>query len=63
MAHQTLAAMDDTIRTGSTDSTPRRQPFTMEEVGFFEGTEKLLEMWFSLPDGCVKSRGLRDLPR
>lgn len=41
----------------------QRRVFTMEEVGFFEGTEKLLEMWFSLPDDRTDSRGLRDMPR
>lgn len=36
--------------------------FSVEEVGFFEGTEKLLEVWFNVPCDNAKSRGLRDIP-
>ncbi|XP_011402818.1 PREDICTED: S-adenosylmethionine decarboxylase proenzyme-like [Amphimedon queenslandica] len=36
--------------------------FSIEEVGFFEGTEKLLEVWFDIPSPESESRGLRDIP-
>lgn len=35
--------------------------FSASEVGFFEGPEKLLEVWFDL--GCERIKGLRVLPR
>ena len=47
--------------------------FTEEEVGFFEGAEKLLEIWFDIPregggqseaaDHDKLSRGLRVIPK
>ena len=38
--------------------------FSVEEVGFFEGAEKLLEMWFDLPGSQEgSSRGLRAVPK
>ena len=39
--------------------------FTVDDVGFFEGAEKLLELWFYFPDISVKGerRGLRAIPR
>ena len=27
--------------------------FSVAEVGFYEGAEKLLELWFHLPDGSA----------
>lgn len=38
--------------------------FSVEEVGFFEGAEKLLEMWFNLPGSQERSSlGLRAVPK
>lgn len=38
--------------------------FSVDDVGFFEGTEKLLEMWFDLSTLEEDStRGLRDIPK
>ena len=38
--------------------------FSVEEVGFFEGAEKLLEMWFLLPGTEeASSMGLRVIPK
>ena len=38
--------------------------FSVEEVGFFEGAEKLLEMWFDLPGSQEgSSLGLRAVPK
>lgn len=34
-----------------------------ESVQFFEGVEKLLEIWFTSTDGEDKKRDLRDIPR
>ncbi len=34
--------------------------YSVQEVGFFEGTEKLLEMWF---DVLSTGQGLRSIPR
>ena len=36
--------------------------YSVAEAGFFEGTEKLLEMWFQLPKDTAE-RGLRTIPR
>lgn len=33
------------------------------ESNFFEGTEKLLEVWFTRKDGNVGDCDLRDIPR
>ncbi len=54
--------MDDTT---TLDQTANLQPmiFSVEEFGFFEGTEKLLEVWFSLSNKCYSTRGLRDIAR
>jgi len=47
---------------GKGDRIGRR--FSVEEVGFFEGAEKLLEMWFLLPETQEESsRGLRVIPK
>ena len=40
----------------------RGRVYSVEEVGFFEGTEKLLEVWFQLPAGAP-DRGLRSITR
>ena len=37
--------------------------FSVDDVGFFEGTEKLLEIWFSLSKRCYNTKGLREIPR
>lgn len=45
----------------------RGRSYSVQEVGFFEGAEKLLEVWFDLSrdpqprDAC--SEGLRTIPR
>lgn len=36
---------------------------TVESVQFFEGVEKLLEIWFSSSDGNNSKRDLRQIPR
>ena len=36
--------------------------FSVAEVGFYEGAEKLLELWFHLPDGS-SPMGIRALPQ
>ena len=35
--------------------------FSVKEVGFFEGAEKLLEMWFDFPQD--EEKGLRIIPK
>lgn len=38
--------------------------FSVDDVGFFEGTEKLLEVWFSFSDTeGTHHRGLREIPK
>ena len=37
--------------------------FSADDVGFFEGPEKLLEIWFELGKPVEASGGLRILPR
>ena len=39
--------------------------YTTEEVGFFEGPEKLLEVWYNLGDNDLSSagKGLRKIQR
>lgn len=37
--------------------------FSASEVGFFEGPEKLLEIWFDLMIGADDHSGLRRIPR
>lgn len=38
--------------------------FSVDDVGFFEGTEKLLEVWFSFSDiEGTHHRGLREIPK
>lgn len=34
-----------------------------ESVQFFEGVEKLLEIWFASGDGEDRKRDLREIPR
>ena len=36
--------------------------FSVAEVGFYEGAEKLLELWFHLPDGS-SPMGIRTIPQ
>ena len=49
--------------------TTRTRTLSVEDVGFFEGAEKLLEVWFQLdPEGHVGAenntkKGLRLIPR
>eukprot|EP00795_Rhopilema_esculentum_P017791 gene17791-9469_t len=35
---------------------------SLEQMEFFEGTEKLLEIWFKIPDFCDSKSGLRKIP-
>ena len=53
--------MDDTLDCVVKQG-PRRV-FSIEDVGFFEGTEKLLEIWFDLSKGHATGTGLREIPR
>ncbi len=42
----------------------RGRSYSVQEIGFFEGAEKLLEMWFDVPRGTPPAkRGLRVIPR
>ena len=42
----------------------RSRKFSVNDVGFFEGTEKLLEVWFSFSDTeWTHHRGLREIPK
>ena len=37
--------------------------FSVEEVGFFEAAEKLLEIWFDIAPSWTSRGGLRTIPR
>ena len=41
----------------------RKRSFSVEEVGFFEAAEKLLEVWFEIPSSWISRGGLRTIPR
>ena len=46
------------------DGKKRKRTFSVQDVGFFEGAEKLLEMWFDFPqhkNGAAL--GLRVIPK
>ncbi len=56
---------------GSVDGSGQKlRRFSVKEVGFFEGPEKLLEVWFDLKDDTIRcadhseyNKGLRIFPR
>lgn len=42
----------------------RTRKFSVDDVGFFEGTEKLLEVWFEFSSSeSDATRGLRAIPK
>ena len=59
MNHVEQTSMDD----GAVVNHQAKRTFSIDDVGFFEGTEKLLEVWFSLSKRCYNTKGLREIPR
>ena len=58
MLHFTLGMRKDS----TTETTVKKVPPKIVATSFFEGVEKLLEVWFTREDGDIESGDLRKIP-
>lgn len=63
MTHNPMLSMRDNIGSCGGSQSPLLSDDEKEDCDFYEGTEKLLEIWFSRSDGLTEGCDLRKIKR